>query len=130
MRKLDFAIQTLLLLSALLFLITGLLIDKGLFIMIWLVQFFIGCWQIISAFATSVNSNHGNPIRTKMIRIYWAAVLVYFVILAALLFALPEIIGITWFFTAWLIAIYYYVFTVKLTFGKFEERKTYLDVAN
>ena len=42
MRKLDFVIQTLLLLSALLFLITGLLIDKGLFIMIWLVQFFVG----------------------------------------------------------------------------------------
>jgi fatty acid desaturase len=108
----------------------GVVADRGFFILLWLVQFLIGCWQLLSAVLTTLDIGHGNRERTRMIRIYWMAVAIYFVVLAAVFFMLPEIVGITWFFTAWLIAVYYYVFTIKLIFGKSQVRETFLDVAN
>jgi hypothetical protein len=130
MKKIDFIIQTLLLFFALMFLVFALIIDNGFFIMILITQFFVGCWQLISAFLTSLDRRHGNPERTKAIRIFWIGVLIYFVVLGILFNGLQEMIWVVWFFTAWLIAIYYYVFTIKLTFGKFAERRTFLDIAN
>lgn len=128
MRKFDFIVQTLLLGLTLLFAISAVIVDNGIFIMIWFMQFFVGCWQLLSAIITSVNANHGDQERTKMIRAYWLAVVIYFVVLAALCVTKIEIAMLIWFSLAWIIAVYYYVITIKLTFRK--NRKTYLDVAN
>ena len=130
MKKFDFAIQTLLLTAAISSFIADLLVDKGFFVLTLFVQFLMGCWQLISAFAEAANNNHGNIQRTNEIRIFWIAVIIYFVVLTLLFFVRAEILMISWFFSAWLIAIYYYVFTIKLVFGKYKERKTYLDIAN
>jgi hypothetical protein len=130
MRKFDFGIQTLLLSAAILLAVSALLIDKGVFILIWVVQFFMGCWQLISAIITSVDNNHGNDARTKTVRFYWLVVLIYFVAFIPLYILGVELIACIWFFSAWIIAIYYYIFTIKFAFGKYQERKTYLDIAN
>ncbi|MGZ4035355.1 MAG: hypothetical protein ACXVP4_10865 [Bacteroidia bacterium] len=130
MKKFDFAIQTLLLTVAVVSAIGVLLVDEGFLVLTLFVQFLTGCWQLISAFAAAANNNHGNIHRTKAIRIFWIAVIIYFVVLALLFYVGIEILMISWFFSAWLIAIYYYVFTIKLVFGKYKERKTYLDIAN
>ena len=127
MRKFDFAIQTTLFASALLFAFCGIIYEKGIFMFIMLVQFFMGIWQLLSAMATVANSTHGNPWRTKRIRMYWLMVAVYFGVLGLLCLVTREA-GIFWFYSAWLIAIYYYVLTIRLTFP--QQRKTFMDVVN
>ena len=129
MRKFDFAIQTFLIGGAALLLLAGLIQDRGYFIFIWILQFLTGVWQLLSATATSSNTIHGNPERTKMIRIYWGWVAGYFIILALLyVFSIYQMITLVWFFSAWLIAGYYYIFTIRLAFMN-PVRKTFLDVA-
>lgn len=127
MRKFDFAIQTLLFAFALLSGIYALLYEKGMFIFILLVQFFMGIWQLLSAMATVANTTHGNPRRTKHIRMYWLMVAVYFGVLG-LLFLITGHAAIFWLHSAWLIAIYYYVLTIRLTFP--QQRKTFMDAVN
>jgi hypothetical protein len=130
MRKFDFALQTVLLGLAAAFLVAGTFIDKGFFIWIGILQFFIGCQQLLSALATAANRTHGNAWRTRAIRAYWISVPAYFIVLGALYFAGLQELAIGWFFSAWAIAVYYYVFTIRLAFGKAPERKTFLDIAN
>jgi hypothetical protein len=130
MRKFDFVLQTVLLVLAAAFLGAGLLVDKGFFIWIGILQFFIGCQQLLSAFATVANNRHGNAWRTRAIRIYWICVAAYFVLLAVLYVARMQDLAITWFFCAWAIAVYYYVFTIRLAFGTPPARKTFLDIVN
>ena len=105
-----------------------LLMGKEGIVFIAFLQFFMGAWQLISALVTTANSRHGDAVRTTTIRIYWAAVAGYFLVLAALGMTIEDL-AIIWFFCAWLIAIYYYVLTIRLVFV-IPERKTFLDVAN
>ena|SRR6218665_1559040 len=127
MRKFDFAIQTLLFAFALFFGVYGLLYEKGMLMFILLIQFFMGIWQLLSAMATVANTTHGNPARTTQIRLYWLLVAVYFAILG-LLYLLSTGAAFMWFYSAWLIAVYYYVLTIRLTFP--QQRKTFMDVVN
>lgn len=127
MRILDFTGQTLMLAAALLCLTFG---KEGL-VFIAFVQFFMGSWQVLSAIITSFRRNHGDAQRTLMIRIYWIAVLFYFLGLALLGFVIDEQkeLFYGWFLSAWMIAIYYYVITIRIAFLH-RERKTFLDIAN
>lgn len=130
MRKLDFAIQTVLLGLAVAFLVSGVIFDKGFFILIGMAQFFLGCQQLLSAIVTTFNSKGQDAYRRKNTRLYWILVAVYFTVLAVLYFTCSELIGLIWFCSAWGIAIYYYVFTIQLAFGRNEERRSFLDIAN
>ncbi|MFL5764869.1 MAG: hypothetical protein ACJ77K_13070 [Bacteroidia bacterium] len=111
MRIVDFIGQTFMFLLGLCCLLMG---KEGL-VFIAFLQFFMGAWQIISAIVTSVNRKHGDPSRALLMRIYWIAVGVYFIILAGLGIAVGDI-AIVWFFTAWLIAIYYFIITIRIAF--------------
>src|SRR4051812_1364896 len=111
MRIVDFIGQTIMFLAGLFCLALG---QEALVFLAFL-QFFVGSWQIISAIATTVNSGHGDPQRTRMIRGYWIAVAAYFMVLAALALLMKNL-AIIWFFFAWLIAIYYYILTIRITF--------------
>lgn len=130
MRKLDFILQTILLGTTLLFLGAALLIDKGFLLWIGILQFLIGCEQLLSGLITIANSKHSNAMRTRGIRTYWILVLSYFALLAAFYLCGATDLAFAWFFTAWGIAIYYYVFTIKLAFKEAAERKTFFDVVN
>jgi hypothetical protein len=124
MRIFDFIIQSLLLISALFSISMG---KDGL---IWLafMQFFMGIWQLISAI---VNSFHRTTaFRKKMMLIYWLSVLGYFVIMGGIAIFDQEVILATWFFLAWAIAIFYYIYTVRLAFIKEDEKHSFLDIAN
>ena len=124
MRIFDFIGQTFMFLLALLCLLMG---EEG-FVFIGLLQFFVGVWQIISAIATTAQTKHGDPIRTLLIRIYWVAVAVYFFVLAALGVAIKDA-AIIWFFSAWLIAIFYYIIVIRIAFVS-KPKKSFLDIAN
>jgi hypothetical protein len=117
MRIFDFIGQTFMFLLALLCLLMG---GEGL-VFIAFIQFFIGVWQLISAIMTTAGSDHGDPIRTLMIRIYWGAVIGYFAILTALGLLMKDL-AIFWFFCAWLIAIYYYVLVIRIAFASKKEK--------
>lgn len=130
MRKLDFALQTILLGITVLVVVAALLIDKGQIFWAGMLQFLIGCEQLLSGLITVVKTKHNNSYRTRGIRIYWLLVLIYFSVLAVLYGSGSDEIAFAWFFSAWGIAVYYYVFTIKLAFGKTVERTTFLDIAN
>ena len=112
MRTFDFIIQTMLLSAALFVLSLG----KEAIIWIGILQFFIGCWQVISGIATAFSFSQLNDYGKKNIKLYWILVLVYFLGLGILYLTKNSYIWGTWFFLAWGIAIYYYVFTIKLVF--------------
>ena len=94
--------------------------------MIWtaLVQFFVGLYQLINAIIVSIRKLAKKQMNDYM-KIYWLAVLSYFVIGGLLAFLFEEVangsipndkaerIYAYWFISAWAIAIYYYVITVK-----------------
>ena len=130
MRKLDFIIQTILFGLTLAVAAACVVINKEFMLFGGVTMFLIGAWQLLSGAATVLNTNHTIPFRKNGIRAYWLAVLIYFVVLAALAFVKQEAFLLIWFFVAWIIAIYYYVFTIKLTFWKPDERKTFMDVVN
>ncbi|HEY0029521.1 MAG TPA: hypothetical protein VGC65_02090 [Bacteroidia bacterium] len=126
MRLLDFTGQTLMLAAALFSLAFG---KEGV-ILIAFVQFFMGVWQLLSAIIYSVREKRKGSQRVFLIRIFWLSVLVYFLGLTLLgLFMKENGIIYFWFFSAWIIAVYYYVITIHVTF-KDPERKTFLDIAN
>jgi hypothetical protein len=118
MRILDFIIQTLLLFAALFALAFG---KEGV-IAITFIQFFVGSWQLLSAIITVSLKDHGNPYRRKTIRLYWLLVLIYFVVLALVAITQIEFLIGIWFFSAWILAIYYYIFTIRLTFINDKEK--------
>jgi len=133
MRKFDFAIQTTLMSAALALGVTALLYGSEYLVFLLVVQFLMGVWQLLSAFATTANRNHGNEIRTKIIRIYWMLVVAYFAVLILLYSTADKDAAwqstAIWLHMAWLIAIYYYAFTIRLAFGV-PRRKTFFDVVN
>lgn len=130
MRKIDFSIQTILLTAAVLSGIAAMVAEAGYAIFGAMAMFLIGVWQLLSAAATSTNRAHGNQYRTNSIRLYWILVAVYFVVLAVFWFSRMEQVATIWFFTAWGIAIYYYVFTIRLAFMHTGEKKTFMDIGN
>jgi hypothetical protein len=124
MRIFDFIVQSIFLAAALFSIALG----KEWFIWLALVQFFIGIWQLISAI---VNSFHRTTaFRKQMMLIYWCAVLFYVVGLGLISIFNTEMILGAWFFSAWFIAIFYYIYTLRLAFVKEDEKRTFLDVAN
>lgn len=130
MRKLDFIVQTMLLGLAALAILSGIVIDKGFFVWVMFVQFFTGIWQLLSALLTVADNSHGSAYRTKTIRSYWLMVAIYFVVLALLSLLTTNLFAMIWFSLAWLIAVYYYVFTINLAFKRITERKTFMDIVS
>jgi hypothetical protein len=122
MRIFDFIGQTFLFLIGLFCLALG----HEALVFIGFLQFFVGIWQLISAIATTANLRHGDPQRSLLIRVYWIAVGIYFVILAALGMLVKEL-ALVWFFSAWLIAIYYYILIIRITFLS-PKRTGFMDV--
>jgi hypothetical protein len=124
MRIFDFIIQSLLLLAALVSVSLG---KEGL---VWLafMQFFMGIWQLISAIANSFYRT--TAFRKKMMLIYWLSVLGYFLVMGGIALFDQEAILATWFFMAWGIAIFYYIYTIRLAFIKEDEKHSFLDIVN
>ncbi len=101
-------------------------------------EFIIGLWQIISALVVFFNRK-----KTIDLKFYFALVFLY--IIACIIIKKLDQSSIndidikdyywqrTFFIEflsyGWLIAIYYYIITIKRTFQK-QEKKTYLDIAN
>ncbi len=121
MRKADFALQTLLL-----GIIPGSMIVygfEGLFIALY-VQFFIGCYQLISGVVKVGTIKYHKPLVQKHIKIYWVLVLVYFLMLGLLgAVGNDEVVSIWLFGPPWLLAIYFYVLTILETFGPVKQKK-------
>ncbi len=126
MRKVDFAVQTLLFAAAICSLAA---FGKEGPIVVALAQFFMGVWQLISAGITTAKINGDTDRRTIML-IYWASVILYASGFLGLYFIDKEEFFIGWFFGAWLIAIYYYIYTCKLAFGIEPKKKSFLEIVN
>jgi hypothetical protein len=124
MRIFDLIIQTLLFLLSMLALAFG----KEGYVWILIFQFFMGCWQLLSALICSVRPKT-ETIKKRMI-IYWSLVLGYFIVLGLLAASGMNEMSIIWFFSAWGIAVYYYVFTFQLVINKENSKKSFLDVVN
>lgn len=95
-------------------------------VLIWtaLVQFFVGLYQLINAIIVTIRKMAKKQMNDYL-KIYWLAVLSYFVIGGLLVFLFEEVaqgsishqkserIYSYWFVSAWFIAIYYFVITIK-----------------
>lgn len=95
-------------------------------VLIWtaLVQFFVGLYQLINAIVVTIRRIAKKQMNDYL-KIYWLAVLSYFVIGGLLAFLFEEVahgsipnnkterIYAYWFVSAWFIAIYYFVITIK-----------------
>ncbi|MDQ3049156.1 MAG: hypothetical protein M3R27_16545 [Bacteroidota bacterium] len=125
MRKVDFIGQTVLFAAAI---ISLLVFGNEGPLVVALVQFFVGGWQIISAIITSATIN-GDKILSRIMLFYWGFVVLYAIGFLGMLFTVERQIFIFWFFSAWFIAIYYYVFTCKWAFTPMV-KKSFLDIAN
>ena len=128
MRTFDFIIQTMLLSAAVFVLFAG----REAIIWIGIIQFFVGCWQVISGIANAIAHGSLNDYGKRNIKIYWLLVLFYFLGLGLTYITKLSYVWGTWFFLAWGLAIYYYVFTIKLAFpsNKGGDKKSFLDIAN
>lgn len=125
MRIFDFSIQSILLLGA----IGSAVMGKEGLVFIALIQFAMGCWQLISAIVNTIHRD--TEFKKKMMMVYWIAVAGYFVGLAFFgLLIQEETLLFAWFFSAWLIAIFYYFFTIRTAFYKDNEHRSFLDIAN
>lgn len=128
MRVFDFSIQTLLFVAVLLSTLTG----KEFPVWLALIQFFVGLWQLISALInTAQRSQLPREFRHRL-NLYWLGVLVYFVVLALLyvtLGSISEWIPGIWFLSAWILAVYYYVWSYQMAHPK-KETHSFLDIAN
>lgn len=118
MRKVDLRYQVLFFGLAAMCLLGGILLHEGFFGLIPVFQFCIGLQQLASAFITSDRKKYYSSFHTKGTRIFWAAVLVYFLVLTIFIAFCEIRIIVTWFYTAWFIAVYYYIFTLKLVYGQ------------
>src|ERR1044071_285420 len=103
MRQFDFIIQAIMLSAALLSLSTG----KEAVIWIMFIQFFMGCWQVLSAIVSSIVKKSEQ--RKRQMLIYWLLVLGYFLVLGFLYVMDQKDFAFGWFFSAWGIAVYYMV---------------------
>lgn len=128
MRAFDFFIQTLLFAAVLISTITG----RDFPVWLALIQFFMGVWQVISALLNSIIWKSLPRLAQTKLRNYWFGVVVYFAVLGFLYIAFAHnnfLIPGIWFATAWILAIYYYVFTIQLLFPK-TKQSTFMDIAN
>ncbi|TND10656.1 MAG: hypothetical protein FD123_298 [Bacteroidetes bacterium] len=111
----DASLQTIFLLAALVGVFTPFLILYA--------MFFIGLLQLTTALVTTILWRKEANRTAVNIRTYWIMVIVYFAGLAVLYAAhsagfIDEIITGIWFFSAWIIAIYYYLLTLRMAFAK------------
>lgn len=95
-------------------------------VLIWtaLVQFFVGLYQLINALIVTIRKMAKKQMNDYL-KVYWLAVLSYFVIGGLLAFLFEEVahgsishnkserVYAYWFVSAWFIAIYYFVITIK-----------------
>jgi len=105
-------------------------------VLIWtaLVQFFVGLYQLINAIIVTIRKLAKKQMNDYL-KIYWLAVLSYFVIGGLLAFLFEEVahgsipnnkaerIYAYWFVSAWGIAIFYFVITVK-EWLEYKQQKT------
>jgi hypothetical protein len=125
MKIVDVIIQSILMLAAL-----ASLPMMGREALVWIafIQFFLGAWQLLSAI---IHSFHRDTQQKKtMLGIYWIAVAAYFVVLGLIALFDRDLLLAVWFFCAWIIAVYYYVFCFRLVLYRGNEKRSFLDVAN
>jgi hypothetical protein len=127
MKKFDFIVQATLLVAA----FTLLFLGKNGLVFIAFIQFGMGFWQLISAAITTINKEQKNNFKKNVMLMYWSFVMIYFITLTLLIFwAHNDTVLISFFYSAWLIAIYYAVITFKIAFASTLKRKTFYDVVN
>jgi hypothetical protein len=123
MRKLDFILQTAGLTGAMIALVSG----KQAYFFILIIQFVLGCEQLISAVIRGF-VNSPIPVKAKRkLRMYWYAVIIYFVGLALISMLNQELLLQVWFLSAWAIAIYYYTITKQVMDYK-KTNRSFLDL--
>lgn len=107
-------------------------------VLIWtaLVQFFVGLYQLINAIIVTIRKMAKKQMNDYL-KVYWLAVLSYFVIGGLLAFLFEEVthgsiphnkserVYAYWFVSAWFIAIYYFVITIKDWLGHKAQQTTH-----
>lgn len=128
MKKFDFIIQSIFMLIAL-YLLFQSIVDKAVLMFFPFLQFFTGAWQLLSAFILSLALN--NKQYSRVIKHYWISVVIYFLMLFAGIYNMYEskIFFSIIFYSAWIIALYYYYHTYKKAFEK-QNKHTFLDILN
>jgi hypothetical protein len=127
MRKFDLVIQSILMMAAI-----GACLSEAVLILLSLIQLLMGIWQLISATASSFRMKNYSTRIHKLILLYWAAVIMYGLVgvLTYASVASEQEPLLTWFFSAWIIAIYYFVITIMRLREKEKIRQTFLDLMN
>jgi hypothetical protein len=124
MRIFDVILQGILLLVGIISATQG---TNGL-IFLLLAQAAIGALQVLSAIVNTIFIRRLSPSNQRLIIVYWAAVVVYFVAGTLVYQIKTTEVMFTWLFTAWLIAIYYFIVCIRSL--RQERRKTFLDIMN
>ncbi len=113
--KIDFYLQVVMFVLAGVCIIT---IPFGGLIYLLFLQFFVGCWQLLSAILSGTTHWKSDTGRFN-IRYYWMGVAVWMVIMA-LVFVLEKggndamgSIGFGWLLVSWGLAVYYFLITRK-----------------
>lgn len=129
MKKIDFIIQLIMFVFAACFVLAG-IVHLSFFILLAYLQFFVGSWQLISAVVTTATANRLEKQHQHALRKYWILVVIYFVGFVALIGInkIHNIVFVLWFFSAWAIAVYYFLITKKL--AQQHKHKTFLEILN
>ncbi|HYG02526.1 MAG TPA: hypothetical protein VD927_08770 [Chryseosolibacter sp.] len=115
MRKLDFYFQSFLLAAAVAAL-AALLADNSAGFFLFVIQFFVGCWQMISAFISLLARSSLRMLR--VIHLSLAIAYLLFVYVVSVAVPALTIDSTLMFGVAWLLAVFYYFITWKSTFRK------------
>lgn len=113
--KVDFYLQLILLILAGVSIIAT---PFGGLIFLFLLQFFVGCWQLLSA-TISAASHWKSDTGRLNIRYYWLGVAVWMAVMAVVLLLEKErsdvvgVIGFCWLVASWGLAVYYFMITRK-----------------
>jgi len=95
----------------------ALMVEQGTFVLIGVVEFFIGAIQVLVAFVKTIIYLFNKEVFPQVLKFYWIAVLIYFVVgsIGALALNYLEIdeeivlkVGLIYFSLAWSIAVYHF----------------------
>ena len=124
MRKIEFYAHTILLTVLLLSLIS---FGKGAIIFLLIAQFFVGIYQVMISFVTTLRISGYSSNTKKLIYFYWIICAVYVVVFVLLLnLNMKQNAFHNYLVGAWFIALYYYYIIYNLAFPNYT--KSHLDI--
>lgn len=130
MKKFDFIIQMILFVFAIC-LIFGAIFNPVTLVLLGYLQFFVGCWQVLSAFITFADYSNLSQRNQTHFKRYWLMVILYFMVLIGITYLNKPYADLffIWFYCAWIIAAYYFIITKNILQQK-TNHKTFLEIIN